>query len=123
MARRMVASAAAALALLLAASAFDTADARRGGGFHGGGFRSGGHFAARSFGGTRFVGRPHFAARSAFVGRRAFRRGVIVGAPLAYGAYYYGGYGGDCYWLRRRALATGSGYWWDRYNACINGYY
>lgn len=27
-------------------------------------------------------------------------------------------YGGGCYWLKRRALATGSIYWWDRYNAC-----
>jgi hypothetical protein len=44
-----------------------------------------------------------------------------VGVPIIYGVYYY--YYGDCDWLRRRALATGSGYWWDRYYACVyNGY-
>ncbi len=31
-------------------------------------------------------------------------------------------YGGDCYWLRQQAYATGSPYWWSRYNACV-GYY
>ena len=32
-------------------------------------------------------------------------------------------YGSGCEWLRRRAAYTGSGYWWDRYYACVNGYY
>jgi hypothetical protein len=55
-------------------------------------------------------------------------RHFYFGAPLAfggyYGNYYYGDYyGGEgCYWLRRRAVLTGSHYWWNRYNACINGY-
>jgi hypothetical protein len=40
-----------------------------------------------------------------------------VGVPIIYGGYYY--YYGDCGWLRRRALATGSLYWWDRYYACV----
>jgi hypothetical protein len=41
--------------------------------------------------------------------------------PLIYGGYYY--YDGHCDWLRRRALATGSLYWWDRYNQCrYDGY-
>jgi hypothetical protein len=43
-----------------------------------------------------------------------------------YGLDYYGpdyyAYGGECYWLRQQAYATGSPYWWSRYNACI-GYY
>lgn len=45
----------------------------------------------------------------------------FYGAPfVGYGAYYaYRDYGDDCRWLRRRALATGSPYWWDRYYACI----
>ena len=34
----------------------------------------------------------------------------------------YSAYGGDCYWLRQQELATGSPYWWSRYNACM-GYY
>jgi hypothetical protein len=41
--------------------------------------------------------------------------------PLAaYGAYYYTG---TCDWLRRKAYITGSGYWLDRYYACLDGYY
>jgi hypothetical protein len=31
--------------------------------------------------------------------------------------YYYGDYG-DCGWLRRRAIETGSSYWWRRYRDC-----
>ena len=61
----------------------------------------------------KFTGKFHH-------GHRHFRhRHVFIGAPLVYGAYYYGE---GCYWLRRQALYTGSPYWWDRYNACINGY-
>jgi hypothetical protein len=29
------------------------------------------------------------------------------------------GYVSDCDWLRRRAVATGSSYWWRRYRACL----
>jgi hypothetical protein len=29
------------------------------------------------------------------------------------------GYRSDCGWLRRRALDTGSPYWWRRYRACV----
>ena len=28
--------------------------------------------------------------------------------------------GGGCYWLKRRALDTGSRYWWHRYHECRN---
>lgn len=31
---------------------------------------------------------------------------------------FVSGYG-DCYHLKRKALATGSPYWWSKYNACI----
>jgi len=34
----------------------------------------------------------------------------------------YSYYGGGCGWLYRRAVATGSPYWWNRYYECI-GYY
>jgi hypothetical protein len=119
--------AAGALALLVVSSTFDAADARgRGGGGGGRGF-SGGHgfSSGRAFsGGARFYGGGAYRARSFAVApihrHRHFRRGIIVGAPLAYGAYYYGS---GCEWLRRRAAYTGSGYWWDRYYACVNGYY
>ena len=34
----------------------------------------------------------------------------------------YGYYGGGCSWLYRNAVATGSPYWWNRYQYCV-GYY
>jgi len=44
---------------------------------------------------------------------------------VGYGAYYYGdgGYSEGCGWLRRRALATGSRYWWARYEDCVDDNY
>jgi len=27
-------------------------------------------------------------------------------------------YDNDCYWLKRRAISTGSRYWWRRYREC-----
>lgn len=48
---------------------------------------------------------------------RVFRNGVWI---WAYGPDYYAG--DDCYWLRRQALATGSPYWWSRYNSCVSYY-
>jgi hypothetical protein len=112
------------LALVLVASTFDTAEAKRSGGFRVGGGHS---FAARSypgrsFGTTRFVGRSSFAGVAPFRHRhRHIGRGIAIGVPLAYGAYAYS-YGSGCRWLRYRALETGSRYWWSRYYDCVNGY-
>lgn len=39
------------------------------------------------------------------------------GAPLLVGGAYYYGYSG-CYWLKVRAIETGSAYWWSRWHAC-----
>ena len=110
MARKSIAVAAGMLALLVVASVFDTAEARRGGGR---GWHGGGH--ARAFSGHAF-----HAGRS-FHSHRFVRRGLVVGVPLAaYGAYYYAN---SCSWLRHRALVTGSPYWWSRYQDCLYGYY
>ena len=49
---------------------------------------------------------------------RVFRNGAWV---WVYGPDYYA-YGDNCYWLRQRAYATGSPYWWSRYNACLSYY-
>ena len=40
--------------------------------------------------------------------------------PYFYGGdyYAYGGYG-SCNYLYRRAIATNSPYWWNRYYACV----
>lgn len=62
-------------------------------------------------------------------GRRGNRRyyGYGFGIPFAAAAGYYGynsyyGSGDDCGWLRRRAIDTGSSYWWSRYDECRYGY-
>ena len=45
--------------------------------------------------------------------RRHFRPNIYF-APV-YSRNYDGG---GCYWLKRKALWTGSRYWWHRYNEC-----
>ena len=48
---------------------------------------------------------------------------MIVGSGYYgdyYGDYDYG-YSGGCEWLHERAVATGSRYWWRRYEACVHG--
>jgi hypothetical protein len=49
---------------------------------------------------------------------RRHHRGIRYswGGPVFY--FYDGYYHGDCGWLRRRAIATGSRYWWQRYRLC-----
>jgi hypothetical protein len=46
-------------------------------------------------------------------------RFFFTSGPFFYGDYYaYNGYG-NCAWLRRQAIITGSPYWWNRYQACL----
>jgi hypothetical protein len=45
---------------------------------------------------------------------RVFIGGLAYAAPY----YVYANYD-SCYWLKRRALYTGSGYWWSRYYECL----
>jgi len=103
---KLLASGVAALAMLAVASASNPAEARHGG--HG---FSGGRGWAPHFSGARsFAGPRHFAVRRF----HHHRRFTLVGGYA---------YGDGCYWLRRRALHTGSSYWWHRYQACRHGYY
>ncbi len=44
---------------------------------------------------------------------RGPRYGFSIGVPLYAGSYYAG-----CSWLHRRAVETGSRYWWRRYREC-----
>lgn len=59
-------------------------------------------------------------------GRHAHRhhrhRGGSVGIYIGpgYGYYDYGYVDGECAWLYRRAVRTGSRYWWRRYRDCID---
>ena len=120
---------AALLASLLAAATISlgavSADARRGGGHgggHGGGGWGGGHSHGAHWGGMgvrshAFSGGPRAAFRHHHHHRHAR---VFAFAPYYYDYGY--SYGDGCYWLKRRALYTGSRYWWNRYYSCIDGY-
>jgi len=71
-----------------------------------------GHFRHRHhFHGPRFHRYRHH-------GFRRFHYGFI-GGPVYFHRYHYRG---GCGWLRRRALITGSPYWWHRYRACRHGW-
>jgi hypothetical protein len=67
---------------------------------------------------NRTVIRDRNVGGSRHVERRGHHRGTRYlwgGLPF----YFYDGYyHGDCGWLRRRAEATGSRYWWIRYRQC-----
>lgn len=45
-------------------------------------------------------------------------RFFFTSGPFFYGDYYAYGYG-NCAWLRRQAIITGSPYWWNRYQTCL----
>ena len=57
-----------------------------------------------------------------FHGRHRHGNRFFVGLPFyGYGYYDYDyGYYGGCGWLYRRAIYTGSPYWWRRYELCIS---
>lgn len=127
MPRGMVALAGAALALVLVSAVPEPAEARRGGGP---GVRSGGHVGSRIHSGARLRSGPRIRsgprvyfrngrhrAHRRFRHRRAHPR-IFVGPPVTFYDSYY--YDNGCAWLRRRALRTGSPYWWNRYYACID---
>lgn len=69
--------------------------------------RGGGHGIVIRHGGGHRFGHHH-----------GFRRGIYISPLIGYG--YGTGYRShdNCYWLKRKALNTGSRYWWRRYNAC-----
>jgi hypothetical protein len=77
-----------------------------------------GGFVGRGPSGPQFHGAPHGPGHHGHHDH---------GPRFRFYAPYYGGYPysyaysdfDDCRWLRRRAQATGSPYWWNRYYACI----
>lgn len=92
-----------------------------GGGVSRGGFGGGGRAFRHRGDGPRVggVGRHRHHGH-----RHRNRRGGIYfgyGAPYYYNDYYT--YSSSCEWLRRRALRTGSSYWWNRYRNCVDDYY
>jgi hypothetical protein len=103
----------AASILLGAAGMASVAYARHGGGGHGGGHHGGGHHGGG--GGHHHGGRHHHAGshHGHHRGHRHgfWRNGVWIDT--------YGYVGGGCAYEYARWMATGSGYWRDRYNACM----
>lgn len=90
-----------------------------------GGFRSGpGRSFYRGRGALRFSGRSYRGNRG-YAGRH-HRRHRRYGGYAFYGlpyVYAYGAYDGSgCSYLHRRAVRTGSSYWWRRYEQCRYGY-
>lgn len=65
--------------------------------FHGGGFRRHGFYGGHGF---------H---------RRHYYRPRFYVAPVY-------GYNSGCRWMKRKALYTGSSYWWRRYQHCRRGW-
>ncbi len=107
----------AAAVLMAAVGSTSLAEARgfHGHAFHVGGFHHGWHGGPRWRGGH--VWRGGYRWRHGWHGRRWWGYGIYPG--VVYGGYYGGG---GCGWLHRRAVVTGSPYWWRRYRACV-GYY
>jgi hypothetical protein len=108
---------------------------RRGGGFSGGrSFRGGvGRVNVGNVGARRYVGGVGRRVNVGNVNRRYY--GAGINRRYAYKnnydypyrryrrfgwglPYVTAGYAGSCGWLYRRAVSTGSSYWWNRYNAC-----
>jgi len=71
------------------------------------------HFTGRFDHGHHFD-HEHDHLHNRFVRNRFFFAG-------GWWPYYYD-YGYNCWWLRRKAVITGSPYWWRRYDLCV-GYY
>ncbi len=61
---------------------------------------------------------PHYAWQHGGIHHFRHRHGVFIAAGYPYYYDYDYGYYGGCGWLYRRAVATGSSYWWHRYRRC-----
>ncbi|NJM36123.1 MAG: hypothetical protein HC850_17135 [Rhodomicrobium sp.] len=68
------------------------------------------------------------AAIGATVGVAEAKHKKHFGVMINLGSPYYSGYSGygygynsSCRWLKRKAIHTGSPYWWKRYQYCIYG--
>jgi hypothetical protein len=103
-----------------------------GGGHHGGGHFAHGGGRGHGHGGRAYAhnwhhgGGAHHASkghRNNYAHNYNYRRYYRYGRYRNYGWYggaYASGYRyGNCAWLRRQALITGSPYWWHGYNACV----
>ena len=91
--------------------------------FSGGSGRS---FSGRAGNGPRVSGDRSGSRVYGYNGRgnhRGHHRRGFVGVPYGYGYGYGSDYGytnGACSYEYNRAVATGSAYWWNRYQDCID---
>ncbi len=48
---------------------------------------------------------------------------IHLGVPVGVGFVDYGyyDYGPSCYWLKKKAINTGSPFWWKKYKQCKYG--
>lgn len=135
MSKKIIGLAAAALTgLFVLSTGVAPAVAAHGGGGgagHGGGggghaFSGGGHspgggrsFSGRSSGGHGISGNRVYGYTAR--GHRGHGHGRrVVGIPYGYSDYDYGYYGGTCAYEYNRWVATGSAYWWNRYQDCVD---
>ena len=88
----------------------------RGGGGHGGGGHGG------DGGGRHYGGDGGWRRYGGDGGWRHYGGGKHYGYGYGWYGLPYGYYGGGCGGLYRKAIATGSPYWWNRYYQCT-GYY
>jgi hypothetical protein len=69
----------------------------------------------------------HYAHGGNWDGKHNSHNKGKYGHYRRYGYPWYGlpayAYGGGCGWLYRKAIATDSDYWWNRYNQCTGTYY
>ena len=142
MLKAWMAPTAAVLGALLLVGSVGAAEAyKQGGGWNGGGKFYGGKMYG---GGPKFYGGKVYGSGPKLYAGKVYGSGPknyyggnfykghkhhhhhryrFVGFPLAYYGYSDYAYGDNsCYWLRRRALDSGSSYWWNRYYGCIEGY-
>lgn len=115
-------------------------------GFSGKSIKGGRAYGGRSYGGRSYAGRSFkgsgrnfkgYSGRSyrggsryAYAGKGRYGNSYNKGRYYRRGyPYFWGGlalsgayYGGNCGWLYRQAQATGSAYWWQRYQDCTYSY-
>jgi|GEM_PF-2979540 len=58
------------------------------------------------------------SASPAEAGKKKVNVFINVGGGPYIGGYGYGEFGGGCWWLKKKALKTGSAYWWNQYYLC-----
>ncbi len=113
MSKLLTLAAAAAFSVATLAATAPSADARSMGGSMGGSkgsfsskSSSPKSFSLKSSSSTKVIHKDHDRRRGHY---------YYAGAPVVYAAY------SSCYWLKQRALDTGSPRWWARYEACRDG--